>query len=464
MRLPRDLSGRDLAGLKPYPEMRDSGVEWLGEVPEHWEVRRLKTLCDMRSGDAITAMSINEVGKYPVFGGNGIRGYAARYTHDGNFVLIGRQGALCGNVHIARGRFWASEHAVVAALRRKHILEWFGALLEIMNLNQYSFAAAQPGLSVDRVLNLWVSVPPADEQTAIARFLHDADQRIGRYIRTKEDLIELLEEQKQAIIHLAVTGQIDVRTGQPYPAYKDSGVEWLGEVPAHWEVTRARYVFREVDQRSRYGSEPHLSMSQRLGLVPSHLVENRTLVSQSYAGGKLCEVEDLVLNRLKAHLGVVALARHQGVVSSDYTVLRLKKPGTMAFFESVLRSSGCRRELQIRTKGIVEGFWRLYTDDLNEIRLPVPRLEEQFRIAAWLGSTGDQVNRLVASANRHIGLLREYRTRLIADVVTGKFDVREAAAALPRLRSARGREPGQHDHTTSHPQAIERGITKETIP
>ena len=240
MRLPRDLSGPGLAGLKPYPEMRDSGVEWLGEVPEHWEVRRLKTLCDMRSGDGITAMSVADAGEYPVFGGNGIRGYTARYTHDGDFVLIGRQGALCGNVHIARGRFWASEHAVVATLPRKHALEWFGALLEIMNLNQYSFAAAQPGLSVDRVLNLWVPVPPAQEQNAIARFFDHADRRIRRYIRAKERLIELLEEQRQATIHQAVTGQIDVRTGQPYPAYKDSGVEWLGDLPEHWEVRRIK--------------------------------------------------------------------------------------------------------------------------------------------------------------------------------------------------------------------------------
>ena len=122
-------------------------------MPEHWEVRRLKTVCGMKSGDGITAMSIEPAGEYPVYGGNGLRGYTSSYTHDGNFALIGRQGALCGNVHIAQGRFWASEHAVVATVHSGHALEWFGAILGVMNLNQYSIAAAQPGLSVERVLN-----------------------------------------------------------------------------------------------------------------------------------------------------------------------------------------------------------------------------------------------------------------------------------------------------------------------
>ena len=196
----------------------------------------------MQSGDTITAMSIDEAGQHPVYGGNGLRGYTASYTHDGDFVLIGRQGALCGNVHLVHGRFWASEHAVVATLHVGHVPYWFGALLRGMNLNQYSIAAAQPGLSVDRVLNLWAPVPPKLEQTAIARFLNHADRRIQRYIRAKERLIELLEEQKQAIIHQAVTGQIDVRTGQPYPAYKNSDVEGLREVPEHWDVVALRHL------------------------------------------------------------------------------------------------------------------------------------------------------------------------------------------------------------------------------
>ena len=431
MKASRHVDAPVLQTLEPYPEMKDSGVPALGNKPVHWQVLRVKNLCRMRSGDGITAESITPVGAYPVYGGNGQRGYTSEYTHDGTFVLIGRQGALCGNVHLARGRFWASEHAVVTTVRSDYLPEWLGAILTVMDLNQYSIAAAQPGLSVERVLDLRLPVPPVSEQAAIVRVLDHADRRIRRYIRAQKQLVMLLEEQKQAIIHQAITGQIDVRTGRPFPAYKPSGVPWLGDVPTHWAVRRARYIFREIDERSQEGAEQHLSMSQRLGLVPSHLVENRTLVSESYAGGKLCRTGDLVLNRLKAHLGVFARAQQSGVISADYTVLRSNRGAEVEYFEELLRSPSCRGELRIRAKGIVEGFWRLYTDDLYDIYLPLPPEEEQRSIIRWIESVGARIERSSASGNREIVLLYEYRARLIADVVTGKLDVREAAAGLP---------------------------------
>ena len=205
---------------------------------------------------------------------------------------------------------------------------------------------------------------------------------------------------------------------------RDSGVEWLGKVPKHWEVWRARYIFRAVDQRSRHGLEQHLSMSQTLGLVPSHLVENRTLVSESYAGGKLCEVGDVVLNRLKAHLGVFALAHDRGIVSPDYTVLRLRKAGIAEFFEQTLRSSACRRELRTRARGIVEGFWRLYTDDFNEIRIPLPPFPEQTAIVRFLDHADRRIRRYTRAKERLIELLEEQKQVIIHEAVTGQIDVR----------------------------------------
>ena len=201
----------DVRTGQPYPVYKDSGVEWLGEVPEHWEVRRLKTLSVMQSGDAITAMSIDKSGDYPVYGGNGLRGYTSSYTHDGDFVLMGRQGALCGNIHLAHGRFWASEHAVVATLRRGHILDWFGALLRVMDLNQYSIAAAQPGLSVDRVMNLWAPVPPIREQMRISERLVERSGHLLEAVEATKRQIELLREYRTRLTADVVTGKLDVR-------------------------------------------------------------------------------------------------------------------------------------------------------------------------------------------------------------------------------------------------------------
>lgn len=198
-------------GLDPDVRLKPSGVEWLGDVPAHWEVRRLKTLCSMKSGDGITEMSIEPVGEYPVYGGNGLRGYTSNYTHDGNYVLIGRQGALCGNVHIARGRFWASEHAVVASLSTGYVLEWFAAILDAMNLNQYSIAAAQPGLAVERVLNLSLPVPSLREQAHIARYIERETADIDAAIDRARREIELLGEYRTRLIADVVTGKVDVR-------------------------------------------------------------------------------------------------------------------------------------------------------------------------------------------------------------------------------------------------------------
>ena len=201
----------DVRTGRPYPAYKPSGVEWLGDVPEHWEVRRLKTLCSMKSGEGITAMSIEPTGEYPVYGGNGLRGYTSNYTHDGNFVLIGRQGALCGNVHVARGRFWASEHAVVAALDRGHALEWFRAVLGVMNLNQYSIAAAQPGLAVERVLNLWLPVLDPQEQAVIAAHIEKQTAGSNVSIAFARRKIDLLREYHTCLIADVVTGKLDVR-------------------------------------------------------------------------------------------------------------------------------------------------------------------------------------------------------------------------------------------------------------
>ena len=198
-------------GLDPNVRLKPSGVEWLGEVPEHWEVRRLKTVCRMKSGDGITAETIEESGDFPVYGGNGLRGYTSSYTHEGEFALIGRQGALCGNVHIARGRFWASEHAVVATLLSGHVIDWFGAILIAMNLNQYSISAAQPGLAVERVLNLHLPVPPGQEEKRIAKHIDKATADIDAAIGRARRQIELLREYRTRLIADVVTGKLDVR-------------------------------------------------------------------------------------------------------------------------------------------------------------------------------------------------------------------------------------------------------------
>ncbi len=198
-------------GLDPSVPMKASGVEWLGEVPAHWAVMPLKRIVRLQSGEAITSERIEEAGSYPVYGGNGLRGYADAATHKGDFTLIGRQGALCGNVNYASGEFWASEHAIVAHPLRSLNTRWLGELLRTMNLGQYSVSAAQPGLSAEALGNLRCPVPERSEQDRIAGHLDRELAAMDSLAGEAEAAITLLQERRSALISAAVTGKIDVR-------------------------------------------------------------------------------------------------------------------------------------------------------------------------------------------------------------------------------------------------------------
>ena len=209
---------------------------------------------------------------------------------------------------------------------------------------------------------------------------------------------------------------------RPYADMVATGVDWTPAVPAHWEVHRSKYLVREVDNRSVTGDETHLSMNQRLGLVPSSESTQRRLVSENYIGGKLVATNDLVLNRLKAHLGVFAYANQPGVISPDYSVFRPESSVDVRYLEFVLKSPACRGELRTRTKGIVEGFWRLYTDDFYDIRLPHPPLQEQRLIVRFLDWHGGMTTRLIRAKKRLIALLNEQKQAIIHHAVTGGLD------------------------------------------
>ena len=144
-----------------------------------WKVMRLGEICTMKSGDGITSANIDENSAYPCYGGNGLRGQTGTYTHDGSYVLIGRQGALCGNIAFAQGKFFASEHAIVVTPSDQADVSWLSIILRKMNLNQYSESSAQPGLSVVKLLLLPCLVPPQPEQTAIAAILSDMDSELA---------------------------------------------------------------------------------------------------------------------------------------------------------------------------------------------------------------------------------------------------------------------------------------------
>lgn len=199
-----------IKGIDPNVRFKPSGIEWLGDIPAHWKMKKLKYVASLRSGESIIADNIRQEDEYPVFGGNGLRGFTSEYTHEGDFILIGRQGALCGNVNYAKDKFWASEHAVVVSRFNKENIIWLGELLRVMNLNQYSMSAAQPGLSVKRIENLFIPYPSLYEQQEIGNHIESFIQRTEITLTKIEKEIELLQEYRTALISEVVTGKIKV--------------------------------------------------------------------------------------------------------------------------------------------------------------------------------------------------------------------------------------------------------------
>jgi type I restriction enzyme S subunit len=200
-----------IKGLDMKVRMKDSGIEWLGKIPAHWEVKKLKRCSFMKSGVNLTSYEIENEGKYPVYGGNGLRGFFKIFNRSGDFLLIGRQGALCGNVHKISGDFWATEHAIVVEPKKLIDINWYYYMLMLMNLNKYSESAAQPGISVEKIENLKTCIPPLFEQREIVEYLYEKVKKIDLIVKNNECKISYMQEYRTRLISDVVTGKVNVQ-------------------------------------------------------------------------------------------------------------------------------------------------------------------------------------------------------------------------------------------------------------
>lgn len=196
-------------GLDPNVPMKDSGVEWIGQIPEHWEIKALKFIAYMKSGETLSPDQFTETG-FPAYGGNGLRGYTSTFTNDGDHILIGRQGALCGNVNYASGKFYASEHAIVVYPLNNEDTRWLGEAIRVADFNRLSQSAAQPGIAVNVIKNVLFPHPPLLEQAGISKHIVEAERNIHKSIEIFNLQIEKLKEYKTTLINSAVTGKIKI--------------------------------------------------------------------------------------------------------------------------------------------------------------------------------------------------------------------------------------------------------------
>ncbi|PPV34048.1 restriction endonuclease subunit S [Ectopseudomonas oleovorans] len=433
--------GRDSPSTFPkYPDYKESGADWCGVVPAEWQVLKLKRVARLQSGEFITSEAIEEEAQYPVYGGNGLRGYTTAHTHEGEYALVGRQGALCGNINYACGKFWASEHAVVVYPERGAVTRWLGELLRSMNLGQYSVSAAQPGLSVERIADLFIPVPSPIEQTQIARFLDHETARIDALIEEQQRLIELLKEKRQAVISHAVTKGLD-----PMVPMKDSGVEWLGEVPAHWGVRKFYFGIKAIiDNRGRSPSY----IDSGIPILEARQLSDEAMECSSDFSKYISEESHSEFVRDDVAPGDVLMVTvgtigKVGVVGEnpDYVILQNIvgfrcdydiEPGFMGIY---LKSGAAFMAMQATNKESILSSVKV--SDFIQHKMPLPPLDEQKAIVRSVNASLSKYGVLQKEAELLCSTLHERRSALISAAVTGKIDVRgwqpPASAPSPEL-------------------------------
>ena len=457
--------------LKPYPARKDSGLEWLGEVPEHWKIRRLKNVAEMRISNVDKH---TKEGEYPVRLCNYVDVYKndhispsmlfmratatadeiARFRLTPGDVLITKDSEAWDDIGVPALVVESADDLVsgyhLALLRPLGTCLNGGYLLRALQSRsigcQFHVQAngvTRYGLSHAAIQSVWLLLPPLPEQAAISYFLDYADRRIQHYIRAKEKLIALLEEYRQAIIDQAVTGQIDVRTGEPYPAYKDSGVEWLGQVPEHWQVLqlgRFGQFFKGAGGTKEDEVERGVPCVRYGDLYTTHeffIIKSRAYVTEEHVadytplryGDVLFAGSGETIDEIG--MSAVNLLRRDACCGGDVVVFRTRKECSAKFLGYATDCWTASTQKSTMGRGIT--VMHVYGKDLKYLSVALPPVQEQTAIVRFLEDATANMDAAGAYAGHQVELLREYRTRLIADVVTGKLDVRDAAAALPKV-------------------------------
>ena len=431
--------------LKSYPSIKASGVEWLGDVPKHWSLMPPKRVLRAEpSGTTIiknTASSDHINGYVPAFSASGQDIWLPAASHYGDALVLSAVGARCGKTFRTNGDWAVVANTQVLRPDKTQNRDFWWYITNTPDWWERA-GAAQPFVKVKDTLNrMWV-LPPLPEQTAIVRYLDHVDERIRRYISGKEKLIRLLEEEKKAVINQAVTGQVDVCTGQPYPAYKPSGVEWLGDVPAHWEVRRLKQV-SWVQGGFAYSTD--LFGNKGVPVIRMNNIhrgalnfDNVVRIPEHKCKDAFALKEGDIIYGLSGSIGATGSLGNYAVVRNGDTPAQLNQriarfqPSIdriiSEFLVGSLQTSVFYEQVLSHTTGTAQ--FNVSTNDIGNVALALPPVDEQQQIVCHISTATAKIDTALDRARRQIELLQEYRTRLIADVVTGKLDVREAAISL----------------------------------
>lgn len=426
--------------LPSYDQYATNDSSWLGPLPSHWTTQRTKSLLSERGQKGypeeplLAATQSHGVIRKSDYGTRTVTAskdlHLLKLVEVGDFVISLRsfQGGIERCYH--RGII-SPAYTVLTAISagyREYLTYLFKSKPFISSLT-LAVTGIREGQNIDYstlAVDL-LPVPSAEEQTAIVKYLAHANARIDKAIAAKNRLIALLGELDRAVEN-DLAGSINAGTtdGNPIP--------WLGSVPSVWKPIPAKRLFKEVDRRSVTGSEGLLSLRMREGLVDANDFTEAPIPPEALLGYKIVRPGDIVMNRMRAAIGLFGVATKEGLVSPDYSTMTIEAGVDPGFFLHLFKTDAAMAEFRRRSNGLgtgSSGFMRLYYENFGTIHLPFPPLEEQRRVTVAIDRQRAGTMPVRSRVLREVGLLQEFRTRLVADVVTGQVDVRAIAATLP---------------------------------
>lgn len=418
-----------------YSEYKDSGVDWLGEIPSHWEVTKTAwhfTAEKGKNGQLLTNEYIGQnEGDYPVYSGqtgnNGVMGCIDSYEFDTGkegVLFSTTVGAKAMTLNHLKGKFSLSQNCLIIQNKSPNFNTRF-CFYHFQPL--FSFERGlipehmQASFRMEDLYQYKVASPSFSEQQKIANFLDHETAKIDTLITKQEKLIELLKEKRQAVISHAVTKGLN-----PQAPMKDSGVEWLGEVPEHWDLKRFKHLFKIRKRIAGQTGYDILSITQK-GIKVKDITSGEGQLSMDYSKYQLVYQGDYAMNHMDLLTGFVDISSHNGVTSPDYRVFTLEhKLSEPSYYLRLLQMGYLDKLFYPLGQGAAHiGRWRLPTEAFNEFIAPCPPSEEQKEISDYIDKNHRKIDSLLEKAQGAIILMKERKTALISAAVTGKIDVRD---------------------------------------
>lgn len=421
--------------FKKYDAYKDSGVEWLGQLPSCWELlsnkyifKLKKNLVGKKSKDyELLSLTLNGVIKRDMENPEGK--FPAEFdtyqkVKDGDFIFCHfdveetpRTVGLSTFNGMITGAYTVYE--VDQSLFNAKFLYYFYLNLDVGKRLKPLYKGLRNTIGKDVFGEFKTFVPTKDEQRQIAEFLDQKTSEIDQAIAIKEQQIALLNERKQIVIQKAVTQGLN-----PNVEMKDSGVEWIGQIPEHWALEKVKRLFKLIIEPAPNNNDLELlSVYTGIGVRPRKELEERGNKASTTDGYWKVRKGDIIVNKLLAWMGAIGLSNYDGVTSPAYDILRAIKPLTPYFYHLLFRSPVCSEELKKHSRGIMEMRLRLYFDKFGEVWVPFAPIGEQNEIIQYIEIEEQRINSGIELIQQQIEKLKEYKTTLINDAVTGKIKV-----------------------------------------